>query len=57
MGNNVEIDFLAEKLCFCFSDLCERNFILTSAGNLYAVDFDHANQLYGVRTRSASAHL
>lgn len=41
----MEIDFSTEKLCFCFSDLYEGNFIFTSTGNLYVVDFDHVSFL------------
>jgi serine/threonine protein kinase len=44
-GNNLQIDFTGEDLCFCFSDLFEGNFIFTDTGNLCVVDFNHVSFL------------
>jgi serine/threonine protein kinase len=41
-NNNLKIDFTGEKLCFCFADLFEGNFIFTESNTLYIVDFHHA---------------
>ncbi|KAH8587953.1 hypothetical protein B0O99DRAFT_601232 [Bisporella sp. PMI_857] len=41
-NNFLMIDFTGEKMCFCFSDLFEGNFIFTPTNTLYIADFHHA---------------
>ncbi|KAK3942563.1 hypothetical protein QBC46DRAFT_426480 [Diplogelasinospora grovesii] len=38
------IDFSQERMCFCYSDIEDHNFIFTDAtqGYLYVIDFEHA---------------
>ncbi|KAH9212293.1 hypothetical protein DL95DRAFT_246645, partial [Leptodontidium sp. 2 PMI_412] len=43
--NNCEIDFSDDKLCLCFSDLYEGNFIFRENGDLYLVDFEGLSYL------------
>jgi hypothetical protein len=39
------VDFSEEKLCFCFSDLYEGNFLFSANGDLYVLDFEQAGFL------------
>lgn len=43
--NNCEIDFSDDKLCLCFSDLYEGNFIFRGNGDLYLVDIEGLSYL------------
>lgn len=43
-GGQDLIQFSKERMCFCFSDIQDHNFIFTNSdqGFLYVVDFEHA---------------
>ena len=39
------VDFSKEKLCFCFGDLYEKNFLFSDNNDLYIIDFEQASFL------------
>ena len=41
-GYKEKVDFSNEKLCLCYSDIWEENFLITKAGQVYVIDFQHA---------------
>jgi hypothetical protein len=41
-GCKDEVDFSNDEVCLCYSDIRMDNFLITKAGEIYVIDFEHA---------------